>query len=341
MVKGVLTVLLCPMMDEQLFHSLKNENEPHRVVLLENQASKSTGARMKSRGIEFESVPEEKFVRGFITFPEDEFTIVIRVNSLGLHAEPLELKKTVEDEIQEMQPYTDVVALYYGTCGNALWDVSEWCRKEGLKPTVILRNDYNDKVVDDCIGVWIGNGHTYTDLVRKYTGMLLVTPSVADNWVEFMTAGDMASGFRHLDPVMAEIIGGTDIDSYMRWMFRECGYMQALKIETGFEPDPEAFEKSYRDVLRRVELKPITIEKGWVTIEPADNLYQSAKALMGDDRGAQSAREEIARGTQQGIEEADPRFRDEAVLRERIRVHHHPRHHQGGGDPQREPLQPF
>ena len=237
---------------------------------------------MKERGIAFETYPEAKFVRGFMP-PCEEFTIIIRVNDLGLHAEPLKLKACVESQISEMQPYIDVLALYYGTCGNALWDVGKWAEDKGYKPVLILRNDFDSKIVDDCIGVWIGNGHSYRDLIRKYTGILLVTPSVADNWTDFMTAGDMASGFRSMDPAMKEIIGGDDIDSYMKWMFEMCGYTHALKIDTGYELSPEEFDASYRDVISRVNLKPIIIEDGWTTIRPADVLYNSAKSLLGGD----------------------------------------------------------
>lgn len=283
MAKGVMVVLLCPMMDEQLFYSLQHEDEPYRLVLLTNKYSDKTAQRLTERGISFETCPERTFCNGLLETDPEEFTIIIRVNSLGLHSEPKDLRAYVEKEIVEMQDKMDVLALYYGLCGNATWDVVGWCRDNGYKPATILRNEGDGRVVDDCVGVWIGNDHTYYDLVKKYTGILLVTPSIADNWAEFMLAGESADAFRNMTDDMKEMLGVSDLDSYLKWMFEACGYQNVLKIPTGYELDPARFEEEFQDIARRVNLKPILIEDGWVTIQPADIVYKGAKALLGDD----------------------------------------------------------
>ena len=283
MAKGVLVALLCPMMDEQLFHSLMTETDPYRLVLLTNKVSAKTASRLDERGIKYETCPEQTFLNGLLETDPEEFTVIIRVNSLGLHAEPQKLREHVEEQITQMQPLMDVLALYYGMCGNALWDPTAWCRERGYKPAVILRNDFDANVVDDCVGVWIGNDHTYRDLILKYTGILLITPSIADNWEEFMLAGDSAAAFRAMNDEMREMLGVTDINSYLKWMFEACGYTNSLKITTGYELDRAAFDEAYDRVTKMVNLKPLVIEDGWVSINPADVIYRGAKALLGDD----------------------------------------------------------
>ena len=93
------------------------------------------------------------------------------VLDFGLHIKPAELKKVLQEKIDEASPKADVLLLGYGLCSMAV---------VGLKATtatlVIPRTD-------DCIAIFLGSCNAYTEQVKKEPGTYYLTKG----WIE---AGD-------------------------------------------------------------------------------------------------------------------------------------------------------
>ncbi|MCQ2069751.1 MAG: DUF1638 domain-containing protein [archaeon] len=275
MAKGILLAIVCPMLEDELVYGFTNDPEEKKIYLLENQYSGSFYKKLKNKGIDFEYVPQVAFEGGRIDIDRGKYNIVILMNSLGLHSEPAELREFVDSQIARYSELVDSIGLYYGLCGNYGWDVTKIAEEKGYKPVSVFR-DTTGRVCDDCIGVSVNGGENYLNLQKKYTGMLFVTPAVAINWDDFMGAGDFAKQMSNFDEETLEAFGIHDQDSYLRWMFEMCHYEYTVKITTGLVDDA-LFEPMFQRIAEKMALKPLVIEDGWVSLEPAKRIYESSK----------------------------------------------------------------
>jgi hypothetical protein len=86
----------------------------------------------------------------------------------GLHVNPAELKKVLQEKIDEASPNADVLLLGYGLCSMAV---------VGLKATtatlVIPRTD-------DCIAIFLGSCRAYKEQAKKEPGTYYLTKG----WIE-------------------------------------------------------------------------------------------------------------------------------------------------------------
>ncbi|MCQ2079579.1 MAG: DUF1638 domain-containing protein [archaeon] len=278
MAKGVLGIIICPMFEDELLYSLGRDPEIQRIVVLDNEHVRDIRSKMDKRGMRYDLVPEADFDEGRVEFDRSVFNVVIKANSLALHAEPADLKAFVEGQIRDIQPHIDALGLYYGLCGNFGWDVTEWCRQMGYKPAAVFRSA-SGRVCDDCIAVAVGGSERYLELERTYTGMFYVIPSFANNWQTFVMAGDTAKGLNNLPEETKQELGLTDQESFIRWMFEFCGYTNTLKIDTGLSEKDE-FEEAFQDISRRLNLKPLVIEDGWVTLNSVEGIYATCKSFF-------------------------------------------------------------
>lgn len=278
MAKGVLGIIICPMNDDYLIHSICTDREVGRIVLLQNKYSDGIKAKLERRGVQFDIVPEYFFDNGNMVFDKKILNVVIKSNDLGLHAEPKDLKDFVQREIAELQPLVDAVGLYYGICGNFGWDISEWCKEKGFKPTAVFRS-LDGRVCDDCVAIAIGGTEKYKQLEREYKGMFYVTPAIADNWVAFVGAGDIGKQLKSISKETLEELGIHGEDDYMRWMFEIGHYEHILMIDSGLG-DTAAFEKQVEGMGKTLNLKPIRCAEGWATLECAEELYKECKAFL-------------------------------------------------------------
>ena len=275
MTKGVLGIIICPMMNDQLLHCVCNDPEVSRIVVLENGFSSDLKAKMESRGRSYELVPESDFYAGKVEFDRNVLNVVIRSNDLALHAEPKDLKVYIEKEVEEIQPFVDALGLYYGICGNYGWDITAWAAEKGYKPTAVFRG-MDGKIVDDCVAVVIGGSDRYLQLEKTYTGMFYLTPDIAGNWVEFINAGDIGKQLDNIPRETLEELGIHSDTDYMRWMFEIGHYEYILKIDTGLG-DSEKLNQKAVEIGKALNLKPIDIEDGWVTLYCAEGIYAQCK----------------------------------------------------------------
>lgn len=278
MVKGTLGIIYCPMLEDELLYSLGRDDEIDRIILLANPFCQSLREKMDSRGLEYEYVPEEGFDQGRLPIDHEQFTIILKANDLALHAEPAKLKAHIEKQVTDIQPYVDALGLYYGMCGNFGWDIAQWCRDMGYKPTSVFRGE-DGIVCDDCVAVAIGGSSMYKKLVRRYTGMFFMTPAIVGNWRAFISAGELGKELQNIPKETLEELGITSEEDYMRWMFELGHYEHSLIIDTGLG-DTEKFLAKCDEVSQALNLKPITIEDGWVTLHPAEAIYAECRANL-------------------------------------------------------------
>lgn len=279
MTSGTLGIIACPMLENELVHSLKKDDETKNIYVIETEYCGSLKRKLSVSGIPFELLSEKEFFSGGYEISSSLFNIVIKMNNLGLHAEPKDLKAFVEKQIEEFQSYIDVLGVYYGLCGNYGWDVTSWCESKGYKPTVVFR-DEGGRVCDDCVGVCVGGGPRYLDLEKTYTGMLYVTPAIASNWRDFLAAGDIMKGIDSMNRIESlRELGIRTPDDYMRWMFEVCGYKNMVQIDNGL-CDRDEFDKHIDEMSKNLNLSIIQVESGWATLQPAEDLYTACKSNL-------------------------------------------------------------
>ena len=278
MTRGVLGIIICPMNDDPLLHFIRNDSDVDRVILLQNEHSDRILGKLESSGIPFDVVPEQDFDEGRMVVDHDKFNIVIKANNLALHGEPTKLRARIEEQVRQIQPLVDVVGLYYGTCGNAGWDMEKWASEQNLKPLCVFRGT-DGKVCDDCVALAVGGQTRYRQLEREYVGMFYLTPAIADNWVDFVSAGDDADQFKNIPPETLDALGiHSDMD-FMRWLFELGHYKNVLKLYTGIT-DRAKFDAQAEDIGKVLNLKPIEAADGWVTLDPSESLYNRCKHAL-------------------------------------------------------------
>ncbi len=277
MTEGVLGIIACPMLEDELVYGLSGDPEPKNIFVMENEHCGSLREKLERKNLPYTMVTDNEVYNGAV--PMEGFSVLIKMNNLALHAEPKDLKEFIENEIREMDPFVDAFGLYYGLCGNYGWDITAWAERNGLKPAEMFR-DGTGRVCDDCVGVAVGGGERYTDLVKTYTGMFYVIPAIAHNWRPFISAGDTAKALASMDGEMLAELGISDGDSYIKWMFTVCGYKNMVKMDTGLEPDRKEFDREFDSLCEIMELKPITIADGWMTMQPAEDIYRRCKDML-------------------------------------------------------------
>ena len=281
MTNGVLGLIACPMVDDNLVYSMKKDPEEKNILIVDNKNNTSIKAKLEKAGIGYSTVVWNDVLSNNVKLDHDKFTFLIYMTDLGLHAEPEVLKSTVESLATEMQPYVDAIGFYLGTCGNYEWSPAKWCEKKGYKPAATFC-DKNGCLCHDCVGINIAGGPKYNEMQKKYVGHLYMFPAMASNWDEFNDAdsANSAASEDSLTPEMREVLGiEPGHDGYMRWLLSLGGYEYILKLDTGIG-DRENFEKDLQKVAERTRLKIKEAEPGWVDLQPTDDLYAKCKSFL-------------------------------------------------------------
>jgi len=269
MVKGTMGIIGCPILEDEIVYSLDTEKEEKNLYVVDTPPSQTLKKKLENNGIPFSLIDEWEFNNGYAEIDrENGFNIVVIMNKLGLHVHPEVLRRAIEDQMRFYQSRFDVIALYYGMCGNAGWDVSKWA-SESLDVPVFVFRDKNGEVCDDCIGVAVGGHSRYCDFVRKYTGMFFVTPAIAGNWDGFAGELNFTKGFEKMGI------------HTVKEVFEIFGYKNAVKIDTGIGIGGEEFDRGCERFSDITGLKFITAEPGSVDLFPTEKLYSDAKGALG------------------------------------------------------------
>lgn len=280
MTNGVVGVVCCPMVDDNLVYSLTKDPEEKHISIVRNGNEATIIRKLEKANIGFKMIDWNEVVDASFE-PEDGFNILIVMIALGLHAEPKKLKSTVEEIAGEMQDAVDCIGFYLGTCGNYDWNIPEWCRSMGYKPAFTFC-DKEGNLCHDCVGINIAGGPRYLDLEKKYTGHLFVFPAMASNYDDFMNA-DRAQSLKEEEALTDEIREALGIepgrDGYMRWLFKLGDYQYLLKINTGIG-DQEHFQENSEIISKRTGLMIKEAEPGWADLQPTDDLYANCKRAL-------------------------------------------------------------
>ncbi len=266
MTKGILGAIVCPMLEDELIHSLSTDPEEKSVYVIDTPYNGSLKRKLEYYGVPFTEIDEFDFLNHGAGIDRDRFNVVIKSKNLGLHAEPKVLMDDLQNELVMIQGRVDAVAMYYGMCGNYGWDLTEWGKENVSFPIEVFR-DCNGRVCDDCVGVSVGGLDGYLRLIKEFTGVLLVTPAVATNWEDFLGASDMAKGM--------DIFPG-DKNEKMRTLLHMCGYENAVQIDNHLEPRDE-FDRATKEMCDALELKILQADPGYIDTGPMERLYSTSK----------------------------------------------------------------
>lgn len=280
MTHGVMGVVCCPMVDDNLVYSITNDRDEKSITIVRNGNEGSITRKLDKAGVTYDTIFWQDVVKRTYV-PKDGFNILIVMISLGLHARPDVLKSTVEDLTKTMQGVSDTIGFYLGTCGNYGWNIPKWCASNGYKPAFTFC-DCNGNVCDDCVGINVAGGPRYMEMEKKYTGYLYVFPAMASNYDDFMNA-DKSESLKIENSITDEMREELGIehgpDGYMRWLLRLGNYEHILKIDTGIG-DRENFDKNVSVVAKRTALSVKVAEDGWASLQPTDDLYKNCKSKL-------------------------------------------------------------
>ncbi len=90
------------------------------------------------------------------------------VLDFGLHINPHELKKTLQNKVEEASPNVDVLLLGYGLCSMAVVGL------HATTATLVIPR------TDDCIAIFLGSCNAYREQAKKEPGTYYLTKG----WIE-------------------------------------------------------------------------------------------------------------------------------------------------------------
>ena len=262
-------MMTCPMLEDEMVYSLTADPEEKRIFLLENKNTETLIPKLKLKNVKYELISEEDFFNESANVPWEGYNVIIWMMNLGLHIEPEHLAREIRRLLLMVPGHANGIALYYGLCGRGLEGVREWS-KENLPIPTTLFTDEEGKLCDDCICVPFGSSKRYLDLMKKYTGVLYLTPAHACSWREFLGHSEL---FKGLDSI------GMSSKEYVKLLLNMGGYKQCLKIQTDLG-DQEHFQERCEEYAKELELELIELEDGWVSTEAADRMYAEAKSFL-------------------------------------------------------------
>jgi len=268
MVKGTMGIIGCPILEDEIVHSLSTDADEKNIYLVDTHAAQTFKKKLHANDIPFSGIGEWDFDNYCYDLDPERFNVIVIMNRLGLHSKPEFLRRTIEEQIKFYKNRFDSVALYYGTCGNARWDASRWASEHRLGIPVFMMRDRNEEVCDDCIGVAVGGRSGYGDLVKRYTGKFYVTPAIAENWDMYAKELEFCKGFDIMNV------------HTVKEVFRVYGYRGAVMIDTGLGIKGEDLEACCEHFVNITGLEIITPNPCPADIYPVERIYRDAKGAL-------------------------------------------------------------
>ncbi|MBE6521770.1 MAG: DUF1638 domain-containing protein [Thermoplasmata archaeon] len=282
MAKGVLGIIICPMLDDNLVYSLNKDPEEKDIVLADSGNQGPIARKLERFGIPYRTSSWDDIISGKTALDRNRYSVLVYALNLGLHARPDVLRDRVESLSKQMQPVVDAIGFYLGSCGNEKWDIPAWCSSMGFKPSATFRDPQRNPC-PDCVGVNIAGGPKYQDLLKRYPKHIYVFPAFAVNKDEFNEANRMGSeeALGGLDEEMLKELGiEPGPNAYERWLLKSGGYEHYLRIDTGLG-DRDEFEAALKELQRTSGLKERVPDENWGSLQPTDDLYSECKSFLG------------------------------------------------------------
>ncbi len=269
MVAGKLAMIVCPILEDEMIYSILKDPDEKKLYLLDNENTKTLLPKLAYHKIDYEVITEDDFLSGKTKLPDDKFCIIMWMMDLGLHSEPETLKSKLREELLRIDGLVDGIAMYYGLCGNGLIGILDWT-KEHLRTPVTIFSDGSGKICDDCICVPVGGSDNYLKLLRRYPGVMYLTPAMACSQDEFMSRQELFRGVNET---------GMTRDEFMKFMLDMAGYKYALKIDTGIG-DQEHFQDECEKYVKKYGLELKSLEPEWISLDLADKIYAEGKDFL-------------------------------------------------------------
>jgi hypothetical protein len=257
---GFLGIIGCPILEDEIVHSVQRDADITDVVVIENEDSRNLLRKLRRAKVRptVSSITEEQLG----TVREDGFGLLILMKSMALHEDPKVLRKEVAKGVEMIGPHCSSIMLFYGLCGNAFKNLAEVESETGRRLTLVT--DEQGRPVDDCIAAVLGGTDGYYRLLKRYPGVFYLTPAWAENWRELIYKMELTRGIDKGDLSM------------LKWMFEQAGYSRALKIETGLG-DRAEFEEKALDFVKEFKFELATLDKEFITLDAVDRSYDRAK----------------------------------------------------------------
>ncbi len=187
------------------------------------------------------------------------------VLDFGLHINPAELKKVLQEKIDEASPKADVLLLGYGLCSMAV---------VGLKATtatlVIPRTD-------DCIAIFLGSCNAYKEQAKKEPGTYYLTKG----WIEVGTTPfeEHKLLIEKFGEAKAERMTKLMLKNYKRLAFINTGQYEIDRYRTYAQKTAEKFELRFEEIDGSSALVMKTVFGPWdeefVVVSPGETIsYQ-------------------------------------------------------------------
>ena len=269
MTHGTLAMIACPILEDEMVYSILKDHEEKKVYLLRNSNTVTLIPKLKHHNIDYIGIDEGDFLKGSVRIADDGYSIVIWMMNMGLHSDPKHLGEAIKEELIRIDGRVDGIALYYGLCGNGLFGIMDWC-KETLKTPVTIFKGPDGRVCDDCICVPLGGSDNYLKLVKRYPGVMYLTPAVACSQDEFFSTQELFQGIESTGMTQQE---------YMKFMLDLADYKYALKIDTGMG-DQEHFQEECEKFVKKYDLQLKQLEPDWISNDTADRIYSEAKSFL-------------------------------------------------------------
>jgi hypothetical protein len=187
------------------------------------------------------------------------------VLDFGLHINPIELKKVLQEKIDEASKSADVLLLGYGLCSMVV---------VGLKATtatlVIPRTD-------DCIAIFLGSCNAYKEQARKEPGTYYLTKG----WIE---VGDTPFEEHNLliekyGEAKAERMTRLMLKNYKRLAFINTGVYEIERYQEYARKTAEKFELRFEEINGSPDLVKKMVFGPWdgeiVVVSPGETVsYQ-------------------------------------------------------------------
>ncbi|MBN1656806.1 MAG: DUF1638 domain-containing protein [Anaerolineae bacterium] len=154
-----------------------------------------------------------------------------QVLDFGLHINPANLKRALQDAIDTAASTAETVILGYGLCSMAVIGL----RANGC--TLVVPR------VDDCIAIFLGSGHAYKQQSRAEPGTYYLTKG----WLEVAD-----TPFDEYDR-LAEKYGPQKAEWVIRQMIKN--YTRLALIDTGSQADLENYRHQAREMAERWGLR--------------------------------------------------------------------------------------
>jgi hypothetical protein len=258
--EGYLGIVGCPILEDEIVHSVLRDTDITNVVVIENDDSSNLIRKLRKAGTKAKvsSINESELD----DLPQDGFNLLVLMKSMALHENPQILRREVAKAVELIGPKCRSIMLFYGLCGNAFKHLPEI--ETETKHQLTMLTDEQGRPVDDCIAAVLGGTDGYYSLLKRYPGVFYLTPGWAENWRELIFKMELTRG-----------VGKGDL-SMLKWMFEIAGYKKVLILDTGLG-NREVFEEKVDDFVKEFHFEKASLEREFMTLEAVERSYDRAK----------------------------------------------------------------